>query len=371
MSKKYIFKLMLSVLFICTLAGSATAAQSLQEQINELKERLEINDARIDEGESNFGDLMNIGGYVDFEYIATDKAGETNEFRSHHLSLIFSKEIDKTWSFFAEVEFEDAPFIELENHRDGKLFIEVMTLQASLSQQLNFRAGRYLTPAGLWNVDHYPPFVTTQERPKHIRKIFPQIMDGLQAFGSRDIGNTLVDYALYVGNGTDEPGKNDTNENKAVGARVKFKFHSLAGVELGLSGFTGKDKQTSTQKYDRESFGADLKFRIKKLKFQGEYAKAAIDDQISPTATDFDREGYYGQAIYDIKKLSLVYRYDWYQADDTDSTSKTRTNTAAINYHFTPSVVGKLENHWVDPSSGENYMKAIASVAIFLGKAGR
>ncbi len=373
MARKYSLTFLLLVLFICTVAVRANAGPSLQEQIDELKERLEINEARLDEGESGLDGLMEVGGYADMGFLATDKAGDNNRFRVHSLNLQFKKKFNDTWSFFSEIEFEGAPVLDsAEGRDDGSIAIESMVLQASVNQQLNFRGGRYLTPAGIWNVDHYSPFVATMALPEHIHKIFPNVMDGAQVLGSYDVGQTLIDYVLYAGNGLDEPGMNDSNENKAVGTRVKFTFHSLNGLELGLSGFKGKDKQTSTQKYDRDSLGVDLKFHINKLKFQGEYARASIDDQISPSATDFDRTGYYGQFIYDMKKkISLVYRYDWYEADDTDSTSKIRTNTAAINYHFTPSVVGKLENHWKDPSSGENYIQTIASVSIYFGKIGQ
>jgi len=371
MTKKYGITFLLLALFICTVVGTANAGSSLQEQIDELKERLEINEARIDEGEYNFSDLMEVGGYADLGYLATDKAGENNKFRVHSLNLQFKKNISETWSFFSEVEFEGGTVIEPEEGREeGGIAIESLVIQAAISEQLNFRAGRNLTPAGIWNVDHYSPFVATMALPAHIKKIFPSVVDGVQVYGSREIGKTPVDYALYVGNGIDEPGMSDSNENKVVGARVKF--HLLNSLELGFSGLTGKDKQTATQKYDRDSLGVDLKFHINKFKFQGEYARAVIDDQISPTAIDFDRTGFYGQAVYDIgKKVSLVYRYDWYEADDTDDTSKIRTNTVAINYHFSPSVVGKLENHWKDPSSGENYMQAIASIAIYFGKIGK
>ncbi len=373
MARKYSITFLLLVLFICTVAGTANAGSSLQDQIDELKERLEVNEARLDEGEFNLDSLMEIGGYADMGYMATDKAGENNKFRVHSLNLQFKKQVSDTWSFFSEIEFEDAPIIEIsEGKDDGKIAIESLVIQAAVNQQLIFRAGRYLTPAGIWNVDHYSPFVATMAVPEHIKKIFPNVVDGLQVFGSQDVGNTLVSYAVYAGNGIDEPGNSDSNENKAVGTRVKFTFHSLNGLELGLSGFTGKDKQTATQKYDRDSLGADVKFHLNKFKFQGEYARASIDDQISPSAIDFDRTGFYGQLIYDIKeKVSLVYRYDWYEANDTDSTSKLRTNTVALNYHFTPSVVGKLENHWRDPSSGANYNQITASVSIYFGKIGQ
>jgi len=136
---------------------------------------------------------ITISGYADVEYRGSSEPGINEEFRMHHLSLFFSKQFDNNVKFFSEIEYEDTPKFEGKNDgsgdletASGKIFVEALNFDWNYSQHLNIRAGRFFTPAGIWSEDHYPPFVTTQERPLHIRKIFPQLIDGLSLFGSTE-----------------------------------------------------------------------------------------------------------------------------------------------------------------------------------------
>lgn len=363
--RKGTFYMLLALFFLAAgpLTGSVTAGE-----LDRLRERIEINEARLEDIEDGDSNFMDISGYVDTEYIFTDRAADTSHFRLHHLSLQFSKDLSEKWSFFSEIEFEDGAFFEAKNDgttdldkAEGAILIETMYVDMELNEYLNLRIGRYLDPAGIWNVDHYVPFVTTQDRPKHIRKIFPKYLDGLQAFGSRPVGaNHLSEYKLYVGNGSGESGKLDTNENKTVGASVNLKFLSLYDLDIGLSYLTGKDSSN----VDIDAIGFDAKFRIKDFSFQTEYGHA--DRTADSTNVETERSGWYAQGVYDIKQVSLVYRYDTYK-DTEPGEPDTDTNTVAFNYHFTPKIVGKVENHFIAPDNTGKYYKGIVSIAVFLG----
>ncbi len=356
------------LLIFCFLATWSLADMAAAGELDRLRERVEINEARLDDNESKFKDFMEISGYFDTEYHFTDRPADTAHFRLHHLSLQFSKKLAEKWSFHSEVEFEDGAFMEAEgdgttlDKAEGAILIETMYVDAEINEYLNLRIGRYLDPAGIWNVDHYVPFVTTQDRPKHIRKIFPKWLDGAQLFGSRPLDEDyLAEYKLYVGNGSGEDGKTDTNENKTVGLSANLKFLALYDLDIGLSYLTGKDSSN----VDIDAIGFDAKFNIKNFSFQTEYGKA--DRTADGTNLETERSGWYAQGIYDIKQLSLVYRYDTYE--DTESGKvDTDTNTVAFNYHFTPKIVGKLENHFIKPDNADKYYKGIVSVAVFLGK---
>ena len=104
------------------------------------------------------------------------------------MSLFFTKDFGNGWSFFSEVEYEDGPKFEGDgttlSSQDGKIFLESVNMTYLHKPDLSARVGRFFTPAGIWSVDHYPPFVGTQLRPQHIRKIFPQVIDGAGVFGS-------------------------------------------------------------------------------------------------------------------------------------------------------------------------------------------
>ena len=362
--RKGIYYILLILFFI---AVGPLAEKAMAGQLDDLATRVEVNEARLDDTEDSFKSIMDISGYADVMYIATDQGGQVNRFRVHHLSLQFSKQLGENWSFFSEVEFEDGTLLEGDNgtgleEAQGAVVVETMYFDTEVNEYLNLRIGRYLDPAGIWNVDHYVPFVPTMQRPQHIRKIFPKWLDGVQAFGSRPVGgNYLSEYKVYIGNGSGEPGKTDSNEDKGVGGSLNIKFLSFYDLDIGLSIYTEEDNASN---YDVDAQGFDVKFRVKDLKFQAEYAKADRQDASSVIT---ERSGWYGQFIYDIGKLSLVYRYDTYEDTELATDKETVYNTAAVNYRFTPNVVGKLENHWIEPENSEEYYKTVFTVAIFLG----
>ncbi len=359
-------KLFCSVLFVFSFIFlSPLVGKAMAQEEDDLETRISILEDLLEEEEGKSTNLMEIGGYVDTEYIITDKKGSDDRFRIHHLSLIFKKQLNDRWSFFSEVEFEDAPYLEGPEDAggalkkdQGKILVEAVYLDVSARPDLSLRAGRFFTPAGIWNVDHYPPFVPTQERPQHIRKIFPQFVDGAQAFGSKVLNEYKADYHIYVGNGFGEPGNSDSNQDKAVGGRFVLSHLSFADLAVGLSGFMGKDNDDTM----RNSYGFDFKFQVKGLKVQGEYAFAKLDPVAS---AEFDRTGWYAQFIYSTRKFSYIYRYDLYEADST-TPSETSINTVAINYHFTPKIVGKVEGHWFYPEASEDFYKTIFSVAAYI-----
>ena len=361
-----ITKVLLTAVVAAALLLPPGVVRAEDGELEELKARIEVLEAETEETDRRFSDLMEISGYADSEYIITDKGTDADGFRVHHLSFHFIKQIDDKWKMFSEVEFEYGPKIGEDDgagnikYKEGKLFVEVFTIDYAHNPKLNMRLGRYLTPGGIWNVEHYPPFVPTQQRPQHIRKLFPQVMDGLQFNGTTDLGGTVTDYILYVGNGSGNDGSGDGNANKAYGGRLKFKV--TGATELGLSLMNERDNSGVAE----DAFGVDLKYRWKKLGLQAEYASG----EFTPlTGTGYERTGYYGQLIYGIGKLDLIYRYDWYDADDTVVDGDTVVNTFALNYHFTPSVVGKLETHFheYEDETEENYNKTLISLAVYLG----
>ena len=380
--KRMLFSMLIVPLYLSSPAIlMADDIESLRKDLEELKVNFEVLEAEAQNSEQINANRIKVSGYADIEYIMNDKGGTTDGFRTHHLSLFFKKQVSDKWRFFSEIEYEDAPKVgesktvtithdggtpesfDVSKNQDGKIFVEVFTLEYLHSPYLNFRAGRFLTPGGIWNVEHYPPFVATQERPQHIRKIFPQLNDGLQFFGTVTAADVVTDYILYTGNGSGNSGHGDTNDNKSLGGRLKFKLPLLLKTEVGLSGYSEKDNSGT----DLTAYGADINLQWSHFRLQGEYATGSYD---KTTGTDYDRKGYYGQLTYSRPDYDLIYRYDWYEADDTVAQGGKTINSLALNYHFTPSVVGKVEHHMNDEEdpAKEDYDKTILSIAVYLGE---
>jgi hypothetical protein len=361
------FYYVLLILFFT--AAWPLADRALAANLDDLETRIEINEARLDDVEGGFKTFMDISGYFAMMYISTDKQNMVDRFRLHHVNLLFDKEVAEGWNFHSEIEFEDGTRLEgdgnggLESGKDqGAVILETLYVDARVNDYLTLRIGRYLDPAGIWNVDHYAPFVPTMIRPQIVsNKVFPDTLDGLQAFGNRPLGDEHVgEYHLYVANGFGESGKTDSNEEKAVGGSFNLKFLSFYDLNIGVSVFSGRD---SNQK-ERDAQGFDVQFRVKDLSFQAEYATADLKPVSGATT---EKSGWYGQFEYDINKLSLVYRYDIYEDTSLATNKEMIVNTAGVNYHFTTNIVAKLENHWHKPENTEKYTMTVATLAIFFG----
>ncbi|MCI0508276.1 MAG: porin [Gammaproteobacteria bacterium] len=314
---------------------------------------------------------MNISGYTDLEYHDSSAPGAEPGFRLHHMSLFFEKRITDQWRFFSEIEYEDGPFIEYNYNGSnvdsecegcyGKIFLEAMNFTYAWDPRAQFRGGRFFTPAGIWSIDHYPPFVPTQLRPQHIREIFPQVVDGVTVFGTLPLGGMFVNYDIYLGNGEGNPGSEDGNSEKATGAKLSLLFPALKYLEIGASIYN--DTQNDDQ--EKEAIGAHLKLKIWDFTLQGEYATAT---NTPVSGSSFDQSGYYAQLLYDIGKWTLGGRYDFYDAQE-NTQSESIYNSVFVNYHVTEAIVLKLEHHQVeleDPAA-EDYDHTIGSVVIYLG----
>ncbi|MBE9502570.1 MAG: porin [Proteobacteria bacterium] len=380
--RKTVFSLfILTTIFLFPPFLQADEVADLKKEVEKLKSRLEIVEAGQDEIGYQSSDLVSVSGYADVEYVIDDRSGVSDGFRTHHFSLLFQKKVSEKWRFFSELEFEYAPKIGEEEkqtitdsggnthdvvvtkNKEGRIYIEVLTIDYNYNPYLNLRAGRYLTPAGIWNVEHYTPFVATQEKPQHIQNIFPKHMDGVQLFGTVTKNDVVTDYIAYMSNGSGNTGHGDENDDKSLGGRLRFKFPLLLRTELGLSTYREKDNADTELK----AHGVDLNLHWKTFKLQAEYAKGTYDPV---SGTDYDRVGYYGQLTYGMGKLETIYRYDWYDANDTVVQGDKSINTVALHYHFNRSVCGKIEHHMIDNEgpATEDYDKTIATIALYFGE---
>ncbi|MBI5344560.1 MAG: porin [Deltaproteobacteria bacterium] len=350
----------------------------LEEEIKGLKGENDILRKRVDNVEADdeetkhsyasLSRLVDVSGYADVEFSLTDQPGESSKFRLRHLSLFFSKDIQKEWKLFTEIEFEDAPRILSDKNADtvasaqGLIFLEQMYMQYHPAFDWDIRLGRFLTPAGVWTIYHYPPYVPTHVSPLIYKVMFPEVTDGVVLRKTFSVSNSNLDTHFYAANGAGNPGSGDRNENKALGARVNYSFDLQGSLDTGASYYRDKDNAGALH----SSLGAHMIFSRPPFKFQGEYALRRNNPE---GASGFSDMGYYAQITCDIGKWTLAGRYDWYDPDDTVSGNSMRRFTGAVNYHFAPNVAGKLEfnrNEKEDPAEAD-YNELIFEIAVAIG----
>lgn len=317
---------------------------------------------------------MQLSGYADVEYKGSSEPGINEEFRMHHLSLFFTKQFDNRLKFFSEIEYEDTPKFDGVNDgsgdlksASGKIFVEAINFDWNHSQHFNIRVGRFFTPAGIWSEDHYPPFVATQERPLHIRKIFPQLVDGASIFGSTEfMPDHFFNYTSFIGNGeSNVSGKKDLNSNKAVGFKGDYKAPWLDDFTLGFTLYND-NKDSSNKDVEKFAYGFHLLLRQNNLTFQSEYA--ASDIESTDPINDYKSKGYYAQFIYGFDQWSIGYRYDFFDKKSIDL-EEVQRNSFFINYRLNEYFSLKGEYHddrHQDPAIDE-YGYYIFSITGYLG----
>lgn len=321
------------------------------ERIDELSQQAEMAVYSYDDLSEEINTSMKIAGYADVEYKGSSEPGINEEFRMHHLSLFFTKQFENNIKFFSEIEYEDAPKFEGVNdgsgdlkEASGKIFVEAVNFDWNYSQHVNLRVGRFFTPAGIWSEDHYPPFVTTQERPLHIRKIFPQLVDGLSFSGNTEFtSNHFFNYTAFVGNGqSNVSGKKDLNSNKATGFKGDYKAPWLDDFTLGFTLYND-NKDSSASDADRFAYGYHVKLRQQNLTFQAEYA--TTDLEFTNPSNNYTSKGYYAQFLYSFDQWGLGYRYDTFDKTNLNIEEIER-NSFFINYHLNEYLTLKGEYHY-------------------------
>ena len=369
---KNIVLLSFAMSFFVSAATWAAEEDDVREQLNVLKDEILILQDQLEETNVANSNEMKISGYADIEYHNSTANGKEPGFRLHHMSLFFEKRVTDDWKFFSEIEYEDAPFAEFDYDATdspcegcyGKIFLEAANFTYSHNPIANIRTGRFFTPAGSWSVDHYPSFVPTQLRPEHIRRIFPQVVDGLALFGTISMGNTFVNYDAYLGNGEGNSGKEDNNSDKATGFKVSLLLPMMKYFEVGGSAYNDTLTNGGVDT-DKTAVGAHLKMKFSDFTFQAEYAKAKLEPAGS---SSYNRVGHYAQLLYDIGPWTFGVRHDFYDENDSSDLDIT-FNSLLVNYHVNQAVVLKLEHHQVEDEdvSKEDYDHTIASIVMYLG----
>ncbi|MGM0444127.1 MAG: hypothetical protein ACQEQV_08080 [Fibrobacterota bacterium] len=256
-------------------------------------------------------------------------------------------------------------------------------LEYQLSQYLNVRIGKFLTPAGIWNVDHGSPAIVTAFQPYStgLVPIFPTSQTGVMVRGKRFIGAYDLKYSAYFSTGRSMQPV-DEAADLSVGGNVKFLSMDWGdGFEFGISGYTGVERELdryteialkpmidpstgdpvldenndpvmiptgevssgyTEKKSSREHiFGADVKFENSGLLLQSEFSYNFLKNQLMNDA-ESSIFGTYFLAGYRFRftdnfslmpygLVEMIRADDVYEYDETMPNNNVEINGTAIN----------------------------------------
>ena len=250
---------------------------------------------------------LSIGGYGSVALTRLEDQPWTLD--ANHLSMFLWHDGPSRLRFFSEVELEDGVEIQAKRATTNDHFLAVERLYGDWSQSdaLNFRAGKFLTPIGRWNVIHADPLVWTTSRPLLTERLFPTNATGGAVFGSvSGIGEGL-DYTVF-GSGEAEFRHNPKQDSyrEAYGLHLSYALSALTRIGLSASSF--ETVRAEPARKNLLGFDAIWADRGYELSAEAVY-RASARLGAAP-----DAKGLYLQAALPLAdRLFAVGRYEYYQ----------------------------------------------------------
>ena len=279
---------------------------------------------------------IDIGGFLHSTFTAVDgEADSASAFNRQMFELLMRADLNKEWTAFmaqAFVRQSGINFTDVEARRTPSFTMGSATplviawANYQKSDAANVRVGRFITPQGIINIEHFPASLLDTEQPQFLRPfsgdtIFPNFVDGVMLHGRGYWGakkENKLGYQLYAANYV-------ANTNKLVtGARLSYAIGD-SGVELGLNVSQGERATFFT---DYTSKGVDVLIDKGRFLWKTEYFQT--DEELS-----VDRKAYYTQPAIRLNSNWLVfYRYDFLDSGLAlgGETGETTERMLGVNY---------------------------------------
>jgi hypothetical protein len=292
----------------------------------------------------NAGKKIQLSAYTQIRYQALEEAGKIDGFDIRRARV--------------DLKGNLTPFLLYRLQFDLATIAKLIDAYAdiNLNRYFNFTIGQAKIPFSLENVtnDSKLDFI---DRSQGVEALVARSKDVVGNQNGRDVGIQLagtllklkdrpvLDYNVAI---LDGAGINvvDNNERKDVSSRIIL--HPFSGLDIAGSYYNGSRFIPGTaavktngvvttpavdpKSVERNRYGFDLNYEWKNLVLRGEYINGT-DDQIK-------RDGYYITAGYYFlqKKLQVLGRYDFYDADKDKADNASTWYVVAANYSFTPNI---------------------------------
>jgi hypothetical protein len=249
----------------------------------------------------------------------------------------------------------------------GAIIMERAQIEWSGAEWFNVKAGYWLTPYGIWNVDHGSPTLIALNEPQFVVfEGFPARQLGVDVNGVFHATAWDFEYHAYVSNGR-TPGQQALSEGKMFGGRLVARTSSPVQLALGASGFYGRisDKQVNVTSVTPFSvsrdevvaasemgLGADISLDAGPLRFRSEFVlnERRYDTGKRPitmfgSPADNRTWSAYGLLAYQLPWAGLEpYAYFEYNRDLLPNVSQVVTmSSIGLNIHFTPATQLKVQ----------------------------
>ncbi len=327
----------------------AQELQKLREQMNRRVEELEstLSEQTIEETETTFSIYgffdVNFSKFFFPEHLPLKQVTSENpKFLFGNLNMYFDFTPLEHWRMLAEVRFlvnpmGDATSFESpllgtkfqrihdssndlvnfgEKIRLGSISIERATVQWNQIDWLKLSAGLFLTPYGIWNIDHGSPTRLMAAAPfLYVFEMFPTYQLGLLLEGDLPVKGLHLGYVLTLSNGRSPVDKKgDLDADKALGGRIMLSGADTISWQLGVSWYWGhytdqKEigiaipqidfQKIPIEKYRETALGADLNLAWGSLGIQWELLAnwRNYDDALRPPSLTYPIDVFMGSGL--------------------------------------------------------------------------
>lgn len=314
----------------------------------------------------NASKKLTLAAYTQVRYQALEETGKPDGFDIRRARLDVKGNISPYWGYRVQFDLAGTPKV-LDAYIDLKL-----------NETLNFTIGQAKIPFSMENLASSTQLLLI-DRAQAVEALTARGKDVGGNQNGRDIGvqlggtilkmnsRPLVDYRLGVYNGA---GINviDNNEQKDYAARLIV--HPVAGLDISGAYYngsrliqevkTGNVVTTPATNVNRDRYGVDLSYDLKNFSLRSEYIHGK-DDQA-------EREGYYVMGAYYFfqKKLQVVAKFDFYDADKAKADDASTWAVLGVNYFFNANT--KLQaNYTIKDEEGASIDNNFANVQLQIG----
>lgn len=270
---------------------------------------------------------LQIRGFADVRYGASNLKGTTNSFALGQFNLFITSKLSDRFSVLSEAVTE----ADTETNEFG-IELERMLLNYHYSDYFNVGFGRYHTSIGFYNTayHHSTWMQTTVDRPflfdfEDDGGVLPIHNVGVTINGAIPSGSLGLHYVAEIGNGRAArtefgrgPVQNvvDENNGKSFNVALFARPESIRGLEIGASGYHDNLTPLFVPNVDEQIYSAYAIYQVPSLEFMNE----AVLIRHSPAngAPTVNAPGFYSQVSRKWGQFRPYFRYEYVNIPDRD-----------------------------------------------------
>ncbi len=281
---------------------------------------------------------FDIGGFFDGSVSAAFGEGSNDSaFNRQVFELLVKAQLSKNWDIFvAQAFIRNSPLTFTEsgdqleptygnNNSPVATDTVIARAQYSYRDEFNVQFGRFITPAGIVNIEHFPALLLDPDQPQFLRPfsgqtIFANFTNGVHVHGSTFQGSgnrNKLSYHVWAG------GFAGNSNAFSFGGRLSYALGN-SGLTFGLNAMSG-DRERGTIDDRFYVGGADLLFDKGRLIWKNEifYSTEGMGN---------DRLAFYSQPGFRIlPNLIAFYRFDY--LDSGLSVGESIEHVAGISFN--------------------------------------